>query len=159
MRCHPPLPALTATAILPAVSINGPFHSGGLEQRQGWLGWHRAINGGLMDLRALQRYVERRRGLAAEPISRDDIMQAIKKLRVLGGGFRVLKLGDQRLVASLPKELNTDKNRVLELAQVSNLGLPNDGHTLVDSVHLPGHHTLLCIACIASSPPHEMSCH
>ncbi|KAK9808648.1 hypothetical protein WJX72_001228 [[Myrmecia] bisecta] len=77
----------------------------------------RAQNGGLMDLEALQRYVQRRRGSLAEPVSEDDIIRAIDKLKKLGGGYAVFQVGKQRLVRSVPGELNTDKNTVLELAQ------------------------------------------
>lgn len=42
----------------------------------------REHNGGLLDLVTLHRLVERRRGSAADPVSLDDIMQAIKKLEV-----------------------------------------------------------------------------
>ena len=45
-------------------------------------------------------------------------MQAIKKLKVLGGGFGVVTLGGQRLVSSVPHQLSTDTNAILELAQV-----------------------------------------
>lgn len=39
-------------------------------------------NGGLLDLVTLHRLVDRRRGSAADPVSLDDILQAIKKLEV-----------------------------------------------------------------------------
>ena len=42
----------------------------------------REHNGGLLDLVTLHRLVERRRGSAADPVSLDDILQAIKKLEV-----------------------------------------------------------------------------
>ncbi len=42
----------------------------------------REHTGGLLDLRTLHRLVERRRGSAADPVSLDDILQAIKKLEV-----------------------------------------------------------------------------
>ena len=42
----------------------------------------REHNGGLLDLVTLHRLVERRRGSAANPVSLDDILQAIKKLEV-----------------------------------------------------------------------------
>lgn len=64
------------------------------------------------------RYVQRRRGSAAEPVSHNDVVTAIKKLKVLGNGFNLVTIGQQQLVRSVPGELNTDKNKVLELAQV-----------------------------------------
>ena len=42
----------------------------------------RDLNGGLLDLQALQQLVVRRRGSLADPISNDDIVRAIKKLKV-----------------------------------------------------------------------------
>lgn len=77
----------------------------------------RALNGGMMELPALLRYVNRRRGAQAEPVSEDDVVRAIKKLKVLGGGFDMVAVGATSFVRSVPGELNLDKNRVLELAQ------------------------------------------
>ena len=37
--------------------------------------------------------VQRRRGSRSEPISEDDLMRAISKLKVLGGGWAVTKVG------------------------------------------------------------------
>lgn len=64
------------------------------------------------------RYVRRRRGSIAEPVSEDDIKVAINKIKVLGNGFSLLTIGSQTLVKSIPQELNTDKSKVLELARV-----------------------------------------
>jgi len=77
----------------------------------------RAMNGGLIDLDLLRAHVTRRRGPNADPISEDDILRAIGKLKALGSGFQVIKVGNQRLVRSVPGELNTDKSILLELAQ------------------------------------------
>ena len=44
--------------------------------------------------------------------------RAIKKLRVLGGGFAVIPLGGRRLVQSVPGELNMDHTAVLQRAEV-----------------------------------------
>eukprot|EP00210_Caulerpa_lentillifera_P001549 g1487.t1 len=77
----------------------------------------RSMNGGLMDLAALLKYVRQRRGSIAEPVSQDDIKVAINKIKVLGNGFELLTIGSQTLVKSIPQELNTDKSRVLELAR------------------------------------------
>lgn len=60
--------------------------------------------------------MQRRRGSKAEPVSEDDILRAIGKLSALGSGFGVTKVGSQRLVKSVPGELNMDKSTVLELA-------------------------------------------
>ena len=52
-------------------------------------------------------------------MSEDDILRAIGKLKALGSGFQVFKVGRQKLVRSVPGELNTDKSVLLELAQGS----------------------------------------
>ncbi len=62
--------------------------------------------------------VQKRRGSAADPVSEDDLLRAIEKLKTLGGGFGVVKIGTTQFVRSVPKELNTDTNAVIELAQV-----------------------------------------
>lgn len=61
--------------------------------------------------------MQRRRGAAAEPVSTDDIVRAIGKLKALGNGFRLVKLGNRSLVQSVPGELSQDKNEALNLAQ------------------------------------------
>eukprot|EP01023_Acetabularia_acetabulum_P015118 TRINITY_DN17334_c0_g1_i1.p1 TRINITY_DN17334_c0_g1~~TRINITY_DN17334_c0_g1_i1.p1 ORF type:complete len:215 (-),score=38.17 TRINITY_DN17334_c0_g1_i1:1-645(-) len=77
----------------------------------------REINGGLMDLQNLRKYVLKRRGSQADPVSDDDIVRSIKKLGVLGGGFDIVKVGNRTFVRSVPGELNLDKNKIIELAQ------------------------------------------
>lgn len=62
-------------------------------------------------------HLQRRRGAAADPVSEDDITRAIGKLKTLGSGFRLVKLGNKSLVQSVPGELNQDKNAALDLAQ------------------------------------------
>ena len=52
------------------------------------------------------------------PVNRDDLARAIKKLRVLGGGFTVVPVGGRRLVQSVPGELNMDHTAVLQKAEV-----------------------------------------
>ena len=44
--------------------------------------------------------------------------RAIKKLRILGGGFAVIPVGGRRLVQSVPGELNMDHTAVLQKAEV-----------------------------------------
>uniref|UniRef100_A0A7S0RI08 Vacuolar protein sorting-associated protein n=1 Tax=Chlamydomonas leiostraca TaxID=1034604 RepID=A0A7S0RI08_9CHLO len=76
----------------------------------------RAANGGLMELGALVKAVNARRGSSVEAVSTDDVIQAIKKLRALGGGFDVVTIGALKYVRSVPGELNLDKNKVMEVA-------------------------------------------
>lgn len=77
----------------------------------------RDLNGGLMELPALIKYVNRRRGRQADPISEDDVVRAIKKIKVLGSGFDLVLIGRMQFVRSVPGELNMDSNKILELAQ------------------------------------------
>ena len=42
----------------------------------------RPLNGGLMELGAVRAAVVKRRGQRADPISEDDILRAVKKLKV-----------------------------------------------------------------------------
>jgi ESCRT-II complex subunit VPS22 len=77
----------------------------------------RSIHGGLMDLPSLLKYVQRRRGSQSDPITEDDVIRAIKKLKMLGNGFDHVIIGHKSYVRCVPGELNTDKNKVLELAQ------------------------------------------
>ena len=56
--------------------------------------------------------MQRRRGTAAEPVSTDDIVRAIGKLKALGNGFRLVKLGNKSLVQSVPGELSQDRTKL-----------------------------------------------
>ncbi|KAI9029260.1 EAP30/Vps36 family-domain-containing protein [Hyaloraphidium curvatum] len=76
-------------------------------------------NGGLIDLEELKRLVEKSRGRAAQEITEDDIVRAIKSLQPLGSGFEILTLGSRRVVSSVPRELNVDHSAVLNAAQAA----------------------------------------
>ena len=75
-----------------------------------------AYDGGLTDLNDVHGAVSRRRGSMADPVSHEDIIRSIEKLAVLGGGLGVLKLGGRRFIRSIPAELSTDGNALLELS-------------------------------------------
>lgn len=49
---------------------------------------------------------------------RDDLIRAIKKLKVLGNGFGILPVGGTYLIQSVPAELNMDHTVVIQLAEV-----------------------------------------
>jgi len=53
----------------------------------------------------------------ADEVSEDDLINAIKQLKVLGGGFGIVSIGSKKLVSSVPRELNRDHNALFELAQ------------------------------------------
>ena len=55
----------------------------------------------------------------SQPVFRDDLLRAIRKLRILGNGFTVLTVGSLQLVQSVPGELTMDHTNVLQCAQVS----------------------------------------
>ncbi|KAI8920260.1 EAP30/Vps36 family-domain-containing protein [Powellomyces hirtus] len=79
----------------------------------------RERNGGLIDVKDLQRAVERLRGKEADAqeISEDDIARSIKTLKPLGSGFALVQIGARKMVQSVPRELNADFATVLGLAQ------------------------------------------
>lgn len=54
-----------------------------------------------MELSALVKAVNVRRGSVADAVSTDDVIQAIKKLRSLGGGFDVVTIGSVKVSPSL----------------------------------------------------------
>eukprot|EP00126_Sphaerothecum_destruens_P000260 Sdes_comp10307_c0_seq1m1945 len=76
----------------------------------------RSTNGGLIELVELQKKLKKARGTSAEDISVEDIETAIKKLKVLGSGFDIFKVGDHKVVQSVPVELNMDHAAILTLA-------------------------------------------
>jgi len=78
----------------------------------------RPHNGGLLDLEELRGLLAKRRRASREPITEDDCLRAVSKLKSLGGGFEVFTVGHRKLVRSVPTELNRDHNLILELAQV-----------------------------------------
>jgi len=88
--------------------------------------------GGLMELEELRRrLIKSRRGFrhsqrgddSQSDISQDDVMRAIKKLKVLGNGFSVIPLGSGRyLVQSVPGELSMDQTAILQLAETNGNG-------------------------------------
>ena len=74
-------------------------------------------NGGLISLEELHKLVLKGRARARQDVSQDDLCHAIKKLSILGSGFKVLALQGGHLVQSVPSELNMDHTTVLQSAQ------------------------------------------
>ena len=56
--------------------------------------------------------------LTTDPCYRDDLLRAIKKLKILGNGFTVIPVGSTFLIQSVPGELTMDHTSVLQQAQV-----------------------------------------
>lgn len=74
-------------------------------------------NGGLITLDDLHKAVLKGRSRTRQDVSEDDIVRAIKKLAVLGSGFKVLPIQGRQLVQSVPSELNMDHTTMLQAAQ------------------------------------------
>ncbi|XP_039189122.1 vacuolar-sorting protein SNF8 isoform X3 [Crotalus tigris] len=74
-------------------------------------------NGGLIILDELHQQVLKGRGKFAQDVSQDDLIRAIKKLKVLGNGFGILPVGGTYLIQSVPAELNMDHTVVIQLAE------------------------------------------
>ena len=67
-----------------------------------------------MSLSELCDALRKVRARSEQVISTEDVKRAIKKLSVLGGGYRVVILGGQPFVLSVPTELSTDNTWVLQ---------------------------------------------
>ncbi|CAI5473958.1 unnamed protein product, partial [Closterium sp. Yama58-4] len=65
----------------------------------------------------LRRLVAGKRRMPLDALSHDDCMRALATIKSLGGGFAVEKVGAAHVVRSLPRELSTDQNDILRLAQ------------------------------------------
>ncbi|XP_059093111.1 vacuolar-sorting protein SNF8-like [Tigriopus californicus] len=76
--------------------------------------------GGLMELSDLRKKLVKARGKSRhhQEISNDDLLRAIKKLKVLGNGFTVIPLNSGRyLVQSIPGEFSMDQTAILQKAE------------------------------------------
>nr|ACO14864.1 Vacuolar-sorting protein SNF8 [Caligus clemensi] len=74
--------------------------------------------GGLMELEVLRDRVARSRGKKSQEISSDDVLRAIKKLKILGNGFSVIPLQSGRsLIQSVPGEMSMDQTATLQIAE------------------------------------------
>ncbi|KAM3966074.1 vacuolar-sorting protein SNF8 [Aphomia sociella] len=80
-------------------------------------------NGGLITLEELRSRLIAARGKAKkhQEITNEDLLAAVKKLKIFGNGFTVVSIGKGKwLVQSVPGELNLDQTQVLQKA--SSLG-------------------------------------
>lgn len=76
-------------------------------------------NGGLIVLDELRKRLINARGQSKhhQEISKDDLLAAARKLKILGNGFTVLHVGKgQYMVQSIPGELSLDHTTVLQYA-------------------------------------------
>lgn len=96
----------------------------------------RSANGGLIELQTLLASLRTRRNVHAPPISEDDIRHAVNKLQGLGQGFKLLKIGKNTFVQSVPKDLKDDYGKVLSLAEVTGFVRVSD---IIQATQWPEH--------------------
>lgn len=73
-------------------------------------------NGGVLSLEEVIRKLNHRRR-PDNQVSGDDIVRAVKKLRILGSGMEVVATGSSQFIYSIPGELSMDHTTVLQLAE------------------------------------------
>lgn len=80
----------------------------------------RAENGGMIAMSEMRKRIENGRGLVGGgmEVTEDDIQRALDSLEPLGGMFKITMLGSTKFIRSVPKELNPDQSKVLEVIQV-----------------------------------------
>lgn len=80
----------------------------------------RSENGGMIAVSEVRKRIEKGRGLVGGgmEVTDDDVMRALESLDPLGGMFKTITLGSNKLIRSVPKELNPDQSTVLEVIQV-----------------------------------------
>jgi ESCRT-II complex subunit VPS22 len=55
--------------------------------------------------------------------SEEDIITSVKKLSMLGSGFRTVKVGRATIIVSVPEELDDDHMQVMSVAEDDNCGV------------------------------------
>jgi ESCRT-II complex subunit VPS22 len=79
----------------------------------------RGENGGLLGVSECCRTVAKGKAVGGGlQITEDDILRAVKSLEPLGSGFNVINIGSKQFIRSIPRELNTDQSKVLEVLQI-----------------------------------------
>lgn len=96
----------------------------------------RAINGGVMTVMEVVRLLNANRiskaytnsgksihlsgssSSISQELVEDDVLRAIDKIKVLGNGFRLVKVGKQNIVISVPLEVNVDHEIIMNIAQL-----------------------------------------
>jgi len=81
----------------------------------------RTKNGGIMAVTEVCDTLNRNRGgkrsKKKDVYNTGDIGIAVKKLSTLGGGFRIVKVGQSDMIVSVPTELDNDHMEIMTLAQ------------------------------------------
>lgn len=75
----------------------------------------RAANGGIMSLVDIHNRIVCS-GKLKHDLSIEDLMRAVEKLAVLGGGFKLIKIAGNPMIVSVPLEMNTDHEYVIAAA-------------------------------------------
>lgn len=80
----------------------------------------RSENGGMIAVSEVRKRIEKGRGLVGGGMQAtdDDIQRALESLEPLGGMFKTISLGSVDFIRSVPKELNLDQSKVLEVIQI-----------------------------------------
>jgi ESCRT-II complex subunit VPS22 len=87
----------------------------------------RSQNGGLIDLDEMCGLLSKLRGAKCQQIASDDVEAAVRTLKPLGSGYKILEIGNKRVIQSVPTELNADHMAVLKLLQET-------GHTTEEEI-------------------------
>lgn len=93
----------------------------------------RAINGGIMKVQDLLHQLQQDRSLmsanqhhAKMVINQEDILRSLEKVAILGNGIRIVTLqSKEKLVVSIPTEINADHEFVLNYASQNDGLLPH----------------------------------
>lgn len=75
----------------------------------------RAANGGIMSVKDIHSRIVSA-GKLKHDLSIEDLMRAVEKLAVLGGGFKLIKIAGNPMIISVPIEMNTDHEFVISAA-------------------------------------------
>lgn len=75
----------------------------------------RAANGGIMSVNDIHDRIKNT-GKLSQELSIEDVSRAVEKLAVLGGGFKLIKLAGNPMIVSVPIEMNTDHEYVIQTA-------------------------------------------
>ncbi len=73
----------------------------------------------MIEIGRLRERLVASRGRHAQEVHEDDIERAIKKLQLLGNGFKVMRMGGRKMVVSVPVELNRDHEDLGTLGQTN----------------------------------------
>jgi len=73
----------------------------------------REVNGGVIEVSEVLASLHKQ---GKRDVDANDVARAIADLEVLGGGIKLRRVGKQMLIVSVPEELNSDQNVILEYA-------------------------------------------